>query len=222
MSTGDNKSTRARTLFWISIALLAMMAGLLLAKYLAPSPKPLPILSEGTFLPNARNLSPFQLVDYDGNPFGPAQLQDKWSFVFFGYTNCPDVCPATMYQFQQIAKGLQQDARLDASTRFVFISVDPDRDTPQFLKKYVQYYNPAFLGVTGADSELLSLSREMGVIYLRMPNDDNAEDYLIDHSAAILLTNPAGQLAAFFSAPHHASAIISDYKAIRNYDEESK
>ena len=219
MSTGDSKSTRTRSLTWISIALVAMVAGLLLAKYVIPTSRPLPVLSGGTFLPEAKNLSPFQLVDYDGKPFGPEQLQGKWSFVFFGYTNCPDVCPATLYQFKLIADSLGKDQHLGDSTRFIFISGDPDRDTPEHLKKYVQYYNPHFLGLTGADSVLRSLGREMGIIYLRMPNNDNAEDYLIDHSSAILLTNPAGQLAAFFSAPHNANTIVSDYKAIRNYVE---
>ena len=216
MSTGDSKSTRTRSLTWISIALVAMVAGLLLAKYVIPTSRPLPVLSGGTFLPEAKNLSPFQLIDYDGKPFGPKQLQGKWSFVFFGYTNCPDVCPTTMLVMKSVWAKLPAEAKAEPSPQMIFVSVDPDRDTPDKLKKYVTFYHPDFLGVTGKADQIDILTRQVGALYGFEDNPDG-KGYTVNHSAQIILVDPSGKMRAVFSPPHKVDDIVRSFVKIRNY-----
>ena len=113
---------------------------------------------------------------------------------------------------------LQTNPDLYANTRFILVSVDPQRDTSAQLKEYVKYYHPDFIGVTGAAENIKTFSRQMGVIYERRePEDKDSDNYIVDHSSAILMTNPDGQLQVIYSAPHKAEALVKDYQTIYNY-----
>lgn len=218
MHSSSNESTSYRNIILMVIAVIALVAGVWLARQQNnATPKQPPELKTGTFISKPRPTAPFQLEDYNQKPFTLKQLQGKWSFVFFGYTNCPDVCPATMIQFQLMAKKLADKPKYLAKTQFVFISVDPERDNPKYLKTYVQFYNKDFIGVTGKPDELLKLSRQFGVIYMKIPQKDDPKNYLIDHSAAIILLNPEGNLVSIFSAPHKAADMADDLVTLQDY-----
>jgi len=161
------------------------------------------VLSEPMTVPS------FKLTDQHGQPFTEKNLQGQWTFLFFGYTYCPDICPMTLAMLNQVAQQLQDTA---VHPKVIFISVDPGRDTTERLGQYVSYFNPAFLGVTGSEEELQRLSRPLGIAYRR--SNDSSENYLVDHSANILLINPQAQLQALISPPHDASAIAEDYQKI--------
>lgn len=173
---------------------------------------PAPQLQRATLWPDGpRQLPPFELQDQDGHLFSHAQLKGRWTLLFFGYTNCPDVCPLTLAE----AKGFYNrlaDTPYGADTRVVFVSVDPKRDTPATLKRYVKYFDPAFVGITGAREQLDQLTRGLGIFYAYRAEGD---DYLVDHSAAMALLDPNGDLRALFSAPHTADGLAGDYLAIR-------
>jgi protein SCO1/2 len=221
----NSKSTKSKNLspVYILLAVLAMFGGLFIgfkmSGNLAPAKPP---VINGTILPQGRLIAPFHLVDYDNKAFGPEQLKDQWTFMFFGYTNCPDVCPSTMFQFNLVANELKKTPEILANTKFVLVSVDPERDTPELLKQYLGYYNKDFIGVTGSQEEIKKFTRGLGILYAKSEPEEGKDNYLVDHSAAILLTNNEGNLYAIFSAPHEAIKIAQDYVKARKYFEELK
>ncbi len=141
--------------------------------------------------------------------------------AFFGYTHCPDVCPTALSMLAQVMKKLEKDSTLDTLPQVIFISVDPERDTPELLKKFVPYFHPDFIGVTGDPQQLLLLTRQLGIMYGKAPGDD-ADDYLVDHSASIILFDPDGNFLALFGMPHDPNLIAQEFVAIKNYYEASQ
>ena len=104
-----------------------------------------------------------------------------------------------------------------ARPRFLFVSVDPERDTPQRLAQYVRYFNPGFLAATGEEPQLRALAAQLGLLYARVEGQDTAMGYLMDHSASILLIDPEGRLAAHFGTPHDAGRMASDFLTIATH-----
>jgi protein SCO1/2 len=165
-------------------------------------------------LPEPRVIADFDLVDQGGQPFSLQQLRGGWSLLFFGFTHCPDVCPTALYELQQVRTSLQQE--LDESTQIpeiLFVSVDPERDTPQALQTYLSHFDPSFIGITGEHEQLLPLTKQVGIAYRIEEHEDGATRYNVDHSTGILLTNPDGRLHGVFPAPHDAAEISADLLA---------
>jgi protein SCO1 len=181
----------------------------------APEPPafPLSLNTNATVLSEPLNVPAFTLIDQQGSPFTEKELRGHWSFLFFGYTYCPDICPTTLAILAQTDK-LLRDQKVSPHPRVIFVSVDPPRDTPQKLANYVSYFNPAFLGITGEEEQLRALSRPLGIAYQFAPGTENTENYLIDHSASILLINLEGQVQAIISPPHEPATIAEDYQKI--------
>ena len=169
----------------------------------------------GLLWPNPKELSAFSVNDQDNNEFNLQNLQGKWSFLFFGYTNCPDICPITLSVYAQLySRFIEQDMARDV--QMVFVSVDPERDKPDQLRDYVNYFHEDFIGLGGDDEQLRSLTSQIGIAYFReQPSEDGS--YLVDHSASIFLVNPSGQLVAVLSAPHSADSLFSKYMDISTY-----
>jgi protein SCO1/2 len=208
--------------YLISRLLLARIIPLLLATaLLGCSPPPAPQLQQGTLLPSAKPVAAFNLVNDQGEPFTLDSLTGRWSFAFFGYTHCPDVCPTSLAMLGQVMHRLKDNDHLDNIPQGVFVSVDPQRDTPEMLASYVRYFYPDFVGVTGDPAELLALTRQLGILYLRHEGGGQ-DDYLIDHSAAIILIDPDGKFHALFSVPHDPDKIASDFLLIKDYYEATR
>lgn len=177
-------------------------------------PQPLS-LEGGTWLPEPRSLPEFELIDMQGESFTRASLEGRWSFLFFGYTYCPDICPLTM---ALLGSAITEIRRLEpgaADPGVVFVSVDPDRDTPEALKQYVGYFNPEFTGITGPMEALTPFTRALGILHRKAEDPRDPDNYLVDHSASILLINPRGELQAVLSAPHQVQTIASDFLLVR-------
>jgi protein SCO1/2 len=147
--------------------------------------------------------------------FGNANLAGHWSFVFFGYTQCPDICPTALALMKELKARLAASAAVPPASTFqvVFVSVDPRRDTAQLLGEYMAAFDPSFIGVSGTDAELSPLARTLGVFYQRNDGKD-AQHYTVDHSAAIYLIDPQGRLAAVFSPPQEASKLAANFRRI--------
>lgn len=172
----------------------------------------------GLMWPHPKALQGFQLQQSNGKAFTLQSLKGHWSFLFFGYTHCPDVCPTTLAMLNQVDRLLEQ-APGPKNRQFVFISVDPERDTLPVLKQYVSYFNPAFIGATGSLEQLPSLTRQLGILYVKVPQK-NSKDYLVDHSASILLIDPQGQVVGIFSTPHQAKNIAERFLRIQQFIDE--
>ena len=185
--------------------------------YILTKPPERPAELEGVLRPDFRLLHPFKLTDHNNAVFDEKRLQGKWNFVFFGYTSCPDVCPATLYVLKSV-HGLLVDetGKIPDDMQVVFISVDPARDTPEKLADYITYFNKDFIGATADKTEIDKLTKQFGAGY--MFEEETADDvYNVAHTSAIFLVDPFGRLAASFSQPHQPTTIVSQYKKIRTY-----
>ena len=173
---------------------------------------------QGLLWPNPKQLAPFMTLDDNGNTFGLDRLNGKWSFLFFGYTHCPDVCPITLAVFNQV---LQQLVRDDTTGRvqMIFVTVDPARDSAQRLKEYVNYFNSNIIGLGGTDEQVKSLASQIGIIYI--PGEKTpAGEYYVDHSASVFLVDPRGRLVSVLSPPLEAENILARYRQIRDFIED--
>lgn len=204
-------------ILWIAGA-LALAAGVYLAS-LSRNPPPPQLSQATTHLPAPKALQAFNLLTHNGEPFTLDSLSGQWSFVFFGYTHCPDVCPTTLATLSAVAKQLVQTRERPPAARFYFVSVDPERDTQAHLAQFVPYFNSDFVGVTGRPEQIDNLTRQLSILYVKGAPDAQG-GYLVDHTASVLLLNPAGQFEAVFSPPLNASHIAADFgKLARYYDE---
>lgn len=180
------------------------------------APKPIPLELNAVLLPEARPLTDFALNDMNGKPFDRSLLQGKWSFIFFGYTHCPDICPTTLATLKITASKLQKNPELYRNTQFVFISVDPKRDSLAHLKEYVSYFHPDFLAATADKQHIDELAQQVGAIYM-FDGDTSKDDYIVNHSAAIALIDPQGRWVARFNPPLSATKIADDFRAVQDY-----
>lgn len=200
-----------------ALVLVAAVAGFLAATFLTPRvSNVLPENMSATVWPEPKPVPAFTLIDHKGQTFNRDRLLGHWNFLFFGYTHCPDVCPTTLALLNGVASKLADKPGSGSLPQFVFISVDPERDTPQRLAEYVPYFNQDFIGVTGDEAHLKGLTTPLGVMYMRAP-EQTGTGYLVDHSASILLVDPEGRFHAVFSAPHDLDAIVRDFLVIRQH-----
>ena len=171
-----------------------------------------PSLESGTLIVPARDLAPFSLLDLHGAPFTRASLMGHWSLLFFGYTNCPDVCPTTLATLAALDRELSRTgARV--RPRVVFVSVDARRDTPAVLARYVPYFDAGFAGVTAATQEQIErFARGLGALVII--GEDHGGTYSVDHSAALFVISPQGKLAAILSGPHEVARLRADLAKI--------
>jgi len=162
---------------------------------------------------NPRTLPIFSLTNHLNKSFSNQDLVGSWSMVFFGFTNCPDVCPLTLSILDQVTSELKNvDTKPLSIPRSIFISVDPKRDPPEKLKQYVEHFNDDMIGLTGSKEQIDSLTQSFGAIYAIA--DNSTDNYLVDHSAHIFVIAPDGKMVALFSTPHDAKIIVDDFKTI--------
>jgi len=213
MQDGTQHAFRKRFLIGGIIAVFAMLAGTWSALQLRERASHVDDELAATRFPVARDISAFELVDHRGEPFTNASLHGVWSFLFFGYTHCPDVCPTTLSVLNSVAQRLGDNAH---DVRFVFISVDPERDTPGQLARFVSYFNGDFVGVTGEPEEIERLTRQLGVLYMRVASTDDPGSYLMDHTAGVFLVDPDARYHAVFTPPLAAEQIVNTFDKIRD------
>jgi protein SCO1 len=190
-------------LSWLLVAVAALcaaLAGFWLARELDNSA---PQLTSGTWLAQPRAVSDFQLTDALGHPFTVHELQGKPSLVFFGFTHCPDVCPTTLAKLAQVKKVAPV-----AGLQVLFVTVDPQRDTPTAVGIYAHAFDPDFIGLTGDASAIENVTKAFGVAALRV--DLPGGDYTMDHSAAVFLVNSRAQIVGIFTPPFDTRRLAQD------------
>ena len=159
----------------------------------------------------------FKLVDQQNNPFTEERLKGAWTFLFFGYTHCPDVCPTTLTELDNAASRLDELQTPQRKIQYVFISVDPQRDTPELLRDYVSYFGAKFIAATGEDQDLKQLAKPLGIQFERGIGTET--EYLVNHSSAVLLVDPQARYYAKFRAPHYSEEIVEGFKQVITYAE---
>ncbi len=160
--------------------------------------------------PQARDVVDFPLIDHQGNQFAFQNIKGAWSLLFFGFTTCPDICPDTLFKMKQVKSALSgHEAQPSRQIHSYFISVDPERDTPEKIAAYIAYFDPGMTGLTGDPAMLQGLAMQLGIAFRVAPHEVGATSYDVDHSAGIVLMNPQGQLYGLLRPPHEVEAIVA-------------
>lgn len=152
----------------------------------------------------------FALNDQDGKPRTLADFKGKAVVIFFGYTHCPDVCPTTMAEMAAVMKQLGPDAE---RVQVLFVTLDPERDTPELLKHYVPAFDPRFIGLSGATDATARVAKEFRVFYQKVPGKE-AGSYTMDHTAASYVFDPQGRVRLFVRHGQGPDPVAQDLKAL--------
>ena len=207
----NSKSKAVRKTVTIILAAIAMVLGLTVNKFLNKPPLSKEQLQQmGTVIfDTPRAFTVTGLVDHNGQPFTAKNLQGRWTLVYFGFTFCPDICPATLSQLNKFdALIKEQSPKLAKDMQYIMVTVDPDRDTAEKLKNYVPYFNKDFIGVTGEINNVYNLAVQMNVPFT--PVVDAEDDfYLVDHGANLTLINPEGDYQGFIRPPLDPSKLLT-------------
>jgi protein SCO1/2 len=189
---------------WGLAAACAALLGFWVARQVDSSA---PQLASGTWFPTARPIGALALTAHTGRAFGAADLAGHPTLVFFGFTHCPDVCPTTLVKLAQVKK-----SRALPDLRVLFVSVDPQRDTPAVLASYVHAFDPDFIGATGDAAEIARLVQRFGVAVARVALPGG--DYTMDHSAAVFLLDRRGEIVAVFTPPFEVAPLAADLRRV--------
>jgi len=151
----------------------------------------------GKYDHQAREAYDFQLTDHNGSPFQLRNLRGNIVLLAFGFTNCPNICPSTLAALANVARRLPLEAQ--ERLRVVFITIDPERDTPEKLKAYVPFFDKRFMGLTGDPATIAAVAKAYGAYFKKAPPaEDNPADYMVDHSTSVQLIDPEGKLRLSF------------------------
>lgn len=171
-----------------------------------------PTLVSGKILARPMEIDRFELIDQKNEVFNNKSLEGGLTVLFFGYTNCPDVCPTTIYKLAEIKNELKEDL---SSTSFntVLVTLDPDRDSADRLKEYIGYFDKSMLGVTGTYENIQSFTSSLSVFYQRINKE---EGYDFNHTASIFVFNKDGSLFATMSPANTIGELTQDFYTILN------
>lgn len=190
---------RGTTLFWLGVLMVGVLAiAILVVLQIREIVTP---RIESTPLPGIADIQPRPVADFTlpattGGDLSLSSIGEAgdYTLIFFGYTHCPDFCPLTLAEFRLIKREL---ADLADRVTFLFISVDPARDTPELLGQYVRSYDPEFIGMTGDDVTLAQLTPDFGLYYER--HEEEGENYVVDHSTSSYFIDPQQQMRTIIS-----------------------
>lgn len=166
---------------------------------------------QGTLLTTPRDIVPFRLQGMNGLAFNNESLKGHWTMMFFGFTQCGSICPTTLAELSKMMTILEK--KQVKLPQVVMVSVDPTRDSLAILEQYLKAFHRNFYGARGDDASIMDLTKDMGVAYTKVAMSENA-DYNIEHTGTVMLLNPEGKLAGFFTMPHHAELLAKDYLLI--------
>ena len=175
--------------------------------------------ANGLVFENPRPIPTFQLVDFNQDTFSVDQLKGRWSFIYFGYTACGQICTQSLTELKHVILALssKDDAR---QIQVIFVTVDPDRDTADRLSAYLREFDSTFIGVTGDINTLAFLAAELAAPFTL--DSDSGQSNSLDHSNSIMLINPSAALQAVLTPPHDAQQLQADFDAIVRWSQTSR
>lgn len=202
--------------FYVIIALISLAIGVIGFRYLS---SPLPLPEHTLYYQQPRAVQPFTFIDEDNEEFTQVNFEGNWSFIFLGYTSCPDVCPTTLQNLHFIYEDLTTIA---TNSQVLFVTADPQRDHIEKLNQYINYFNPSFKALRAEHDVLFPFSRNLGLMYAINSADESDKNYGVDHSGSLVLINPEGKVAAIFKSEHNIGEVpvinnehlLSDFKKI--------
>lgn len=184
---------------------------------IAPDPR----AAQAFRLKEPQPVGPFQLIGQDKTSFGPERFRGRWTFVFFGYTFCPDICPEVLSELATVRDGIAAADKTKPAPSILFISVDPDRDTPERLGQFVQNFGPGIEGATAPAAGIRTVEKIFGARHTIPPHQD-PKNYVVDHTAEIYLVDPEARRVATFWPPADVDKWVAAFLALRNADAPSQ
>lgn len=170
---------------------------------------------DGVVLDTPTPIPHFNFTDQNNHVFTEENLKGRWTFMFFGFTNCGYVCPTTLTELNKMYKILQKKSAQNILPQIVFVSVDPERDTIQRIGEYIDAFNSKFIGIRADANETEILEKQLHILAVKVKSANQTGDhYSINHTAEILLINPKGHIQAYLSFPHRVDSLIKDYQLI--------
>lgn len=191
------------------IAIVAFVLGLVLARALWPGRAAPPATETATLLLQPRGLPTLDLVDTAARPLGADFFRGHWTLVYFGFTSCPDICPTGLAMLAQVRK-LLADLPSARQPRVLFVSLDPERDSPAQVGGYVRFFDPSFLGATGSQQAVAAAAAAFALPFAKVPLPTGG--YTIDHGTAVYVVGPAGSIVAIASGVRDPGALARDYR----------
>jgi protein SCO1/2 len=170
-----------------------------------------PYQFKGTEYPTGKQAADFELVTAQSQPFRLSDQRGHIVMLFFGYTSCPDICPTTLSEARRVLEDLGEEG---ASVRYAFVTVDPERDTPDKLAGYLQNFHPAIIGLTGDPATLAAVQEDYGVVAERQELEGSAIGYIINHTARVFLVDQQGNLRLSYAYGTPTSDIVSDLRQL--------
>ncbi len=206
----------SRIVLLVSLAILAGILALFALRHSTSSGQAaIPPEVQAILWPAPRAIADFSLLDQHGQPFSKSHLSGEWSLLYFGYLQCPDICPTTL---QSLARMRALMLELDAGAeipRIVFVSVDPSRDTPERIARYLAFFDKALVGLSGPPAALDVLAASIGIAYAE--NVETSGLRTMDHTTSIIVVDPRGRAVAALPAPHQAPAMLRQFNALRAF-----
>ena len=199
-----------RKIIFLVALFSATLIGLLFFSHLRKAPIHTTLSNDaGTIFPLARDIQSFHLMAMDQTPFTRDRFLNHFTLLFFGFTHCGNICPTTLDLLNRVYTKLQPDY---PNLQVVFISLDPDRDTPKTLTKYTQSFNKNFIGVTGQLQDIRKLQSQLGIFAARDDSSMMSHNYQLQHTSSILLINPKGQWAGLFKYGMNPTQFVSAFE----------
>lgn len=199
---------------FLTVAIVAVLLGIFIQTGSDKS-KASPVFEKLILLPTPRNINTTVFDSHLGEKTDANFFKGKWSILFFGFTNCPDICPTTLQTLKNVKRDLEQN-KLWQNYQVIMVSVDPERDTPEQLAKYVPFFDSEFIGISADKAATTAFAKDVGVLFFATEKDEDGR-YDVDHSASLILINPDGQWAGAITAPHKQDAITKDLIKLANY-----
>jgi protein SCO1/2 len=194
--------SRVRTILWVLVAIALVALAFMMFR---PAPKT-PKNETITF---ASIGGPFTLTGADGKPFSSSKLSGKPYAIFFGFTNCPDVCPTTLARLIQLRKQFNEG---DRPFEIVFVTVDPERDGPAEVGKYAEVFDSPIIGLTGSPAQIERVKKQFGIFSKKVP--DGSGGYTVDHTATVLLFGRNGQFSSTIAPEEQDDPALAKLKRI--------
>ena len=204
------RAASGRIFLIIVIALAAIATGIVVSSVLFERSQE---LRAARAFPEPRAMPAFDLHVASGEALTQQDLEGQWSLMFFGFTNCPDICPDTLAVLDAAINDLDTMGA-DSKPQVVFVSVDPDRDDGESLGEYVRWFDEDFIGATGSEEALNALTKDLGIYYALDEPDPETGFYTVDHSASVMIIDPQGRLYGRFAPPFDRQAIAADLFAL--------
>ena len=170
-------------------------------------------------LPSPRLIEDIDLLTQSGELFDGSQLKGKWTYAFFGYTNCPDICPVTMKILERTVYRFQDTLATEEIALFqsVFVTVDPTRDGVEEVHEFVTRYSDSFLGVTGSEVKIKDFASQVGIGYERIPSASELQ-YLVEHQGHLVVFNPEGHCIGYIKEPFDTVQLTRIFQHLVHYE----